>query len=205
MVTLEPVEEAHGDIYLASTSPRRHTLLAQIGVRHRVIAVDVAETPRPQETPEEYVLRLALAKARAGRTQIAAVEQRPVLGADTAVVNAGRILGKPHDEEEAAAMLESLAGRTHQVLTGVALINNGGEESCRLSISHVTLRMITAAEVRAYWRSGEPADKAGGYAIQGRGAVFVEALHGSFSGVMGLPLFETTALLTAAGVAVWQT
>jgi septum formation protein len=184
------------DVHLASLSPRRRELLAQIHVRHDVIPVAVDETPRVGEAPAEYVLRLALAKARAGhRLQ----PDRPVLGADTAVVLDDRILGKPRDRQDAAAMLAQLSGREHRVLTAVALV--GEREETRLSVSHVRFRPIDAAEAAAYWATGEPADKAGGYAVQGLGAVFVESIAGSYSGVMGLPLFETGELLRRAGIA----
>jgi septum formation protein len=183
------------DIHLASQSPRRRELLTQIGIAHDVLAVTVDESPRPGEAPAEYVLRLALAKARAGR---ALRPDRPVLGADTAVVVDDRILGKPRDRNDALAMLGSLAGRGHRVLTAVALI--GDREETRLSVSHVRFRPIDESEAAAYWATGEPADKAGGYAVQGLGAVFVESIAGSYSGVMGLPLFETGELLRRAGI-----
>ncbi len=186
-------------IYLASQSPRRRKLLAQIGVACRTIPAQVDETPYADEPPELFVLRTALAKARAGRGGLAASAALPVLGADTAVVVDGRILGKPRDHAEALAMLGLLSGRAHRVLTGVALCGSQGEAS-RLSVSHVRFRPIAPAEAEAYWASGEPRDKAGAYAIQGLGAVFVERLEGSYSGVMGLPLFETAELLAGAGV-----
>jgi septum formation protein len=184
------------DVHLASQSPRRRELLAQIGIRHDVIAVEVDETPLAGEAPAEYVLRLALAKARAGH---GLRPDRPVLGADTAVVQDGRILGKPLDRQDAAAMLAQLSGREHRVLTAVALV--GEREETRLSVSHVRFRPIDAAEAAAYWETGEPADKAGGYAVQGLGALFVESVSGSYSGVVGLPLFETGELLRRAGIA----
>ena len=182
-------------IYLASQSPRRRELLSQIGVRHDVVTVEVDETPRPGEAPAEYVLRLALAKARAGQ---ALRPDRPVLGADTAVVVDDAILGKPTNRDDGIAMLGRLARREHRVLTAVALV--GEREETRLSVSHVRFRAITSTEAAAYWATGEPADKAGGYAVQGLGALFVESLAGSYSGVMGLPLFETGELLRRAGI-----
>jgi len=185
-------------IYLASNSPRRRELLAQIGVGFRVVAVSLDETPWPGEDAESYVRRVALEKARAGRDLVAGRSPRlPVLAADTAVVIDGRVLGKPRDREGALAMLRLLSGRTHQVLSAVALVDR--EEALALSESQVRFRPIGDAEAQAYWQTGEPADKAGGYAIQGLGALFVEHLSGSYSGVMGLPLFETAALLEAAG------
>jgi septum formation protein len=186
---------AEPQIHLASQSPRRRELLQQIGIRHAVLDVVVDETPLPREAPAEYVLRLALAKARAGH---ALRPERPVLGADTAVVVDDAILGKPADRADAIAMLGRLAGREHRVLTAVALV--GEREETRLSVSHVRFRPLAAGEAAAYWATGEPADKAGGYAVQGLGALFVESLSGSYSGVMGLPLFETGELLRRAGI-----
>jgi septum formation protein len=195
------VSVAQPAIYLASASPRRRELLEQIGVAYRVLTVAVEEAPHPGEAPEVYVLRLALEKARAGWRSLPAEARRPVLGADTSVVIDGAVLGKPRDRSEGLAMLERLAGRTHQVLTGVALVGEEGERS-RLSVSHVRMRATTPAERAAYWASGEPADKAGAYAVQGRAAVLIVHLEGSYSGVMGLPLFETAELLTEQGIAV---
>jgi len=188
------------DIYLASQSPRRRELLEQIGVRYELLSPQVPEHPLDSEAPEVYVLRLALEKARAGRQLLAQDDPRPVLGADTTVVFNGRILGKPRDGEEAVATLIDLSGDHHQVMSAVALVGASGEEQTRLSVSTVQFRAITLDEARAYWASGEPVDKAGGYAIQGRGAVFVERLEGSYSGVMGLPLFETAELLDCFGI-----
>jgi len=185
-------------IYLASRSPRRRELLDQIGVSHEVIVADVDESPRLEEAPAEYVIRLALEKARAAHGVLADAALLPVLAADTAVVVDGKILGKPRDQEDAQAMMRSLSGRSHKVLTGVALV--GKESQTRLSVSHVTFRVVTPEEAVAYWESGEPLDKAGGYAVQGLGAMFISRLEGSYSGVMGLPLFETTELLLSAGV-----
>ena len=181
---------------LASESPRRRELLGQIGVAHVVSAADIDETVRPGEAPAEYVVRMACAKAGAVRER---GTQLPVLAADTIVVIDGLILGKPRDRADCLAMLGRLSGRTHQVLTAVALATAGGV-AFRVSASEVRLRAVTPAECAAYWESGEPRDKAGGYAIQGRGALFIEHLSGSFSGVMGLPLYETGQLLAAAGV-----
>lgn len=188
------------DIYLASSSPRRRQLLEQIGISYRIVAVEADEIPRPNEAPELYVSRLALAKARAGRQTLTAQPRRPVLGADTAVVVDDTILGKPRDREEGLAMLERLSGRRHQVLTAVSLVDEE-REATRLNVSNVTFRVVTAGERAAYWNSGEPADKAGAYAIQGRAAVFIAHLEGSYSGVMGLPLYETGELLAEFGIA----
>jgi septum formation protein len=183
-------------LVLASVSPRRRELLRQIGVPHIVRAADLDETAEPGEPPVDYVVRLACAKARAVRAREAAL---PVLAADTTVVAEGALLGKPRDREEGLAMLARLSGRTHQVLTAVALATAAGV-AFRVSASEVRMRAFSAQERAAYWDSGEPRDKAGGYAIQGRGALFVEHLAGSYSGVMGLPLFETGELLAAAGL-----
>jgi len=185
-------------IYLASASPRRRELLAQIGVTFQTLAVDVDETRHPQETAERYVLRLALDKARVGRAQLTGADRHPVLGADTAVVINGDILGKPQDRDDGIAMLQRLSGVTHHVYTGVALV--GEHETTRLNVTAVTFRPLSLEECVSYWQTGEPADKAGAYAVQGRGAVFIERLEGSYSGVMGLPLFETADLLKEAGI-----
>src|SRR5688572_24849447 len=189
-------------VYLASASPRRSELLRQIGVPFTVRAAAVDEELLPGETPEAYVVRLATAKAETVWAAVA--DSRPVLGADTAVVLGAAILGKPSDTAEAAAMLERLSGRTHRVLTAVAVRHAGGLES-RLSASEVRFRVTTPAERLAYCTTGEPFDKAGGYGIQGHAAVFVESLQGSYSGVVGLPLFETAALLARCGIGFWLT
>lgn len=179
-------------ITLASRSPRRAELLRQIGVEFITVDVDIDETPQPGELAADYVLRLALAKACCGRDASAPV--LPVLGSDTAVVVDGEIFGKPRDRGHALAMLARLSGRSHQVLTAVALVTDSAETTC-LRQSTVHMRAISPEEANAYWETGEPAGKAGAYAIQGRGAMFIEHLEGSYSGVMGLPLFETAALL----------
>lgn len=186
-------------IYLASNSPRRRELLDQIGVTHRVLRVTVDETARAGETAAGLVQRLALAKARAGRDSLPPGDGKPVLGADTVVVAGGRILGKPRDRAEALAMLGGLSGGTHEVLSAVALVDRRSEQSA-LSRSSVRFRRLTAGEADAYWATGEPVDKAGAYAVQGLAAIFIEELAGSYSGVMGLPLFETARLLRAFGI-----
>lgn len=190
-------------VYLASASPRRRALLSQIGVPFQVLAVGVDEGVLPGEPATRYVARLAEAKAGAAWGKADGAHGAPVLAADTAVVLDGKILGKPVDREDANNLLLQLSGRTHEVLTAIALITANGVES-RLSRSAVTFRSISAAEARAYWDTGEPCDKAGAYAIQGRAAIFVADLRGSYSGVMGLPLFETAQLLDAAGVPCWR-
>lgn len=192
---IEPV-----DLILASKSPRRRELLAQIGVRHRVVAVDVPEIHQPGEAPAAYVTRLALSKARAGVDLCPGV---PVLGADTVVVLQGKVLEKPADQAAALGMLAQLSGQTHSVLTAIALCCNGRAEQ-RLCETRVTFRAISAHEAERYWLSGEPRDKAGGYGIQGFGAVFVSHLEGSYSNVVGLPLAETHQLLQHFDVPVWK-
>jgi len=194
---------SYGSIVLASASPRRSQLLSQIGVRHEPFPVDLDERPQDAETPSDYVMRIARDKVQAAAAALGARATRPLLAADTAVVLGDRIFGKPVDEAHGVAMLMALGGRTHEVLTAVVLRWNGGTHGA-LNRSLVTFRPLGADECRRYWATGEPAGKAGAYAIQGHGAVFVERLEGSFSGVMGLPLFETGALLDAAGVLRWQ-
>ena len=199
-------------LILASGSPRRSALLRQLGVPHRIRSSSIEERRERGEAVATCVCRLAGAKAQQvwededEQSGEAAGDTRrvlPVLGADTAVVVDGQMLGKPRHREDALSMLEQLSGRTHQVLTAVALRAGGGLE-VRLSQSEVQFRAIAASEGAAYWDTGEPCDKAGGYAIQGYAAAFVQELRGSYSGVMGLPLFETSALLDAAGVARWR-
>jgi septum formation protein len=185
-------------IYLASGSPRRRELLQQIGVSFKVIRADLDETALAGEAPTAYVSRLADAKAAAGWQLSRDLGEAPVLAADTAVVLDGKILGKPKHRDDAMRMLRELSGRTHEVLTAIALRTELGTHA-RLSRSRVTFRAIDPDEARAYWDSGEPADKAGAYAVQGYAAVFIADLQGSYSGVMGLPLFETAQLLSAAG------
>jgi septum formation protein len=188
-------------IYLASASPRRSALLDQIGVPHRVAPVAVDESVASDEPPEEYVSRLAALKAETLWQRLPAAQRLPVLGSDTSVVVDNAILGKPTDEGDCVRMLQLLSGRTHQVHTAVALRSAGGND-VRLSISEVTFRELTMTEMRAYWRSGEPADKAGGYAVQGRAAIFISRIAGSYSGIMGLPLYETGELLASLPHAV---
>ncbi|MBV6424416.1 MAG: Maf-like protein YhdE [Steroidobacteraceae bacterium] len=191
---------------LASASPRRRELLAQIGVPHLVLAADVDEARLDGEAPAHYAARVALAKAEAAWRAPAARQGLPVLAADTTVALGNEVLGKPATLEEGVGMLLALAGRTHEVVTAIALLS--GELTApavrqRTVRSEVRFRAIARAEAERYWHTGEPRDKAGGYAIQGLAAVFVAALSGSYSGVMGLPLFETAALLAEAGVPAW--
>jgi septum formation protein len=158
--------------------------------------VHLDESLRPGEAPAAYALRLAEAKARTLWTQLASHERRPVLAADTTVALEGEVFGKPADAAESRAMLLRLSGHTHQVHTAVALVHSSGE-AARVSSSDVSLRDLSSAEIDWYWSTGEPADKAGGYAVQGRAAIFIRHIAGSYSGVMGLPLFETWELLAA--------
>jgi septum formation protein len=190
-------------IVLASASERRSRLLDQIGVTHACVAADIDESQLPGEAPAAYVQRLAREKSGAVVARLEVQADQPVLAADTTVVLDGHVYGKPTDESDCVAMLSALAGRTHEVLTAIAL-RHGGLLCEALCTSRVTFRAIGTEECRRYWASGEPAGKAGAYAIQGLGAVFVSRLDGSFSGVMGLPLYETAALLDAAGVTRWQ-
>lgn len=188
-------------LFLASASPRRRELLTQIGVPFELLSITLDETPLPAERPEAYVQRLAREKALAGWAAVGD-DSVAVLGADTTVVIDERILGKPADRAEGLLMLESLSDREHHVLTAVALATRRACE-VRLVTSRVRFRGIERAEAEAYWASGEPCDKAGGYAIQGWGAVFVAELRGSYSAVVGLPLCETAQLLDQAGIARW--
>ena len=185
-------------IVLASSSPQRARLLAQLGLAHETIAADIDETPRLGETAEALAERLARGKAEA-----IAQKRRDalVLGSDTVVARRDQLYGKPHDDADADRMLASLSGQTHRVVSGVALCVAGRTVS-RVAVSHVSMRTISADERSGYIANGEPMGKAGGYAIQGLGAVFIARLDGSYSSVMGLPLFETAALLRDAGIDV---
>ena len=191
-------------LYLASGSPRRRELLTQIGVPFTAISADIDETPLNNESPSAYVERLARGKAEVGRGAVVSDADSCVLGADTAVVLDGKILGKPVDEAEACAMLMMLSGCEHEVLTAIAVLDGERCES-RVVRSLVRFRNISRDEAVAYWASGEPQDKAGGYGIQGLGAVFVAGLNGSYSAVVGLPLCETAELLGHFGIPCWQT
>ena len=190
-------------LYLASGSPRRRELLTQIAVPFLTQIAPIDENALPGESPIAYVERLARAKAQAGLAALAETSDVVVLGADTSVVLDGRILGKPADRDDALATLSALSGRTHQVLTAVALVSRERLES-RVVTSQVTFRPLSQAEIEAYWASGEPQDKAGCYGIQGLAAVFVSQLHGSYSAVVGLPLCETAALLAEFAIPCWQ-
>jgi septum formation protein len=185
-------------IYLASASPRRSALLRQVGVPHSVCPVDIDEAIAPGESPGAYVTRLAETKARTLWQRLAPEERLPVLGADTSVALDDEIMGKPRDERDGVRMLARLSARTHRVFTAVALCHEGGCAT-QLSVSEVSFRKLEPEEIQAYWRTGEPRDKAGAYAVQGLAALFIERITGSFSGIMGLPLFETGELLRSIG------
>jgi septum formation protein len=196
-------------IYLASRSPRRRELLRQIGVQFDVLAFrggergedpDVDETPASGEAAERYVERLALTKAEAGMRRLMwrHLPRRPVLAADTTLELEGLIIGKPENQDDAVRILRSLSARTHRVLTAVA-VTDGERTRSAVSLSEVRFRALADDEIRRYVTTGEPMDKAGAYGIQGRGAVFIEHISGSYSGIMGLPLYETAQLLQGFG------
>jgi septum formation protein len=193
-------EEVRPVLRLASASPRRRQLLELIGVPHVVTPADIDETPRAAEAGVDYVLRLAREKAAAVRARHADL---PVLAADTTVQVGGHILEKPLNEDDCIRMLCLLSGRTHQVFTGLC-VTGTAPPALTVATSEVTFRKIPRDEMRAYWASGEPRGKAGAYAIQGFGAVFVSNIAGSYTGVMGLPLFETAEALRQHGVPVWH-
>jgi nucleoside triphosphate pyrophosphatase len=186
---------------LASASPRRRALLQQIGCHFLVSPAEIDEAVLVGESPEDYVNRMALQKAMAG-WHANQHNQLPVLGADTTVVLGNHIFGKPSDQEDAISMLSQLSGKTHRVLSSVAMVQ-GDKQQVVLSETLVTFRLLDSDECHRYWQTGEPSDKAGAYAIQGLGAVFVTAINGSYSGVVGLPLAETCTLLEAFDISWW--
>jgi septum formation protein len=187
-------------IILASASPRRKELLDQIKVTYKVHPVDLDETPLPNEMPLDYVQRLAAEKSGLCKAQLNT--ETPVLAADTTVILGDLIMGKPKDQADALTMLTQLSGKTHLVYSAISL--RGREHSQALSITEVTFRRLTEGEILDYWYSGEPLDKAGSYAIQGIGSTFVESIKGSYSGVVGLPLFETAQLLSKQGIKLFK-
>ena len=193
-------QEQRPVLRLASASPRRRQLLELIGVPHLVTPADIDETPRAGEAGVDYVLRLAREKAVAVRAKHSDL---PVLAADTTVHVDGHILEKPVDEADCMRMLSLLSGRMHQVFTGLCVAGTA-PPALTVATSEVTFRKISRDEMHAYWASGEPRGKAGAYAIQGFGAVFVSNIAGSYTGVMGLPLFETAEALRMHGVPVWN-
>ena len=196
-------------IYLASNSPRRRELLRQIGVHFDVLLfrsgaradADVDETAHADEPAHDYVLRVARAKAGGGmrRVRWRHLPPRPVLAADTTIELDGRIIGKPENAADAARILQQLSGRSHQVLTAVALTDGERTAHC-VNVNSVDFRALDADDIRHYVATGEPMDKAGAYGIQGRAAMFITSIHGSYTGIMGLPLYETAALLTRFGL-----
>ncbi len=187
-------------IYLASASPRRCELLRQLGVEFEAMPSNILEVRQAGELPADYVLRVARDKAQfvAKLVNERGLPVFPVLGADTEVVLDGEILGKPQDRAHGMALLRRLTGRTHEVLSAVCVVDQGNEHTA-LSISRVTFSPLTETEIAQYWDTGEPADKAGAYAVQGKAAAFIERLEGSYSGVMGLPLHELAGILKKIG------
>ena len=197
----DAAEIEKAQLYLGSASPRRQTLLSQLGIRYFALAPSIDEQRMAGESAEAFVTRLAREKARAADKLLRqrGFPRRPVLAADTEVALDDRVLGKPADRIHAREILNTLSDRTHEVLTALALLHEGQLYES-ISRSNVTFRAISSAEIDAYWASGEPRDKAGAYAIQGIGAIFVSRLEGSYSGVMGLPLYELQQLLTRVGI-----
>ena len=186
---------------LASASPRRRELLQQIGCHFSVAPADIDESVLEAESAGDYVTRMAMQKALAG-WHANESRQLPVLGADTAVVLNEEIFGKPSGQDDAVSMLSRLSGKTHRVLSAVAMVL-GDKQQLVLSETRVTFRPLSREECIDYWQTGEPSDKAGGYAIQGLGAIFVSSINGSYSGVVGLPLAETCQLLKAFDLSWW--
>ncbi len=189
-----------GELVLASQSPRRRQLLAQIGMDFTVMPAELDERPHPGETAEDHVRRLAAEKARVVFDSPTVEGGCLVMAADTVVVIDGDILGKPIERADGIAMLGRLSGRPHTVLTALHLIGPGGVERARLNCNEVGFRALVPGEAEAYWETGEPADKAGGYAIQGLGAIFIESIRGSYTGIMGLPLHDVSVLLSHYGI-----
>ena len=190
------------DLYLASQSPRRCELLQQLGVKFKVWPANLPEVAKPGELPSEFVQRLAMEKARHVWQALNEAQRKPVLGADTVVCIDNEMLGKPQTKQDGIKMLQQLSGRTHEVMTGVALVSQ--QHSVCVNVSEVTFKSLTVAEIERYWATAEPVDKAGGYAIQGFAAAFIVHLVGSYSGVMGLPLYETAQLLQSQQIPIWR-
>lgn len=189
-------------LYLASNSPRRKELLHQIGLAFEVVNAPVEEVALPHESPESYVLRIAIEKALAGFNKVAG-KMVWVIGGDTAVMIEGKVLGKPKNEADSFRMLKRLSGKVHTVLSGVAVVYDG-EVFSVLNKTDVTFKVLTDTEILDYIASTEPQGKAGSYAIQGLGATFIQEIHGSYSGVMGLPLYELDQLLIESGYTIKQ-
>jgi len=190
-------------LYLASASPRRRELLEKLGLDFTVLPQDIDESPLANEPAEAYVMRLASSKAEAALASLSQPGQAVCLGSDTTVVCDDMIFEKPADQADARRILGILSGRSHQVHTAVAVATADGIRVV-VSTSTVTFRDISEVEMDAYWSTGEPQDKAGAYAVQGLGAMFVTHISGSYSGIMGLPVFETVSLLTGAGLSPQQ-
>jgi len=202
-------------LVLASASPRRKELLSQIGAQFDVCAVDIDETPLVDESPSTYVSRMASEKALSCFKLHKLDDSLVILGSDTSVIIDNEILGKPVDYLDSQKILRRLSGRTHQVMTAVCILIYRGDENaeefdsspdifCKVVITDVQFKLISDAQIEAYWKSGEPQDKAGSYGIQGFGAAFVEHIQGSYSAVVGLPLAEVAEMLNIAGVPIWQ-
>jgi septum formation protein len=190
-------------LHLASQSPRRRELLGRLGVEFGVLDIDVPERRGCAEAPADYVRRVAREKAGAGLLRVVGVPGAVVLGADTEVVLGDEVFGKPRDERDAAAMLRRLSGRTHEVISAVSLVS-AGREAQAVSVSQVTFAELSDDRIAAYVATGEPMGKAGAYAIQGGGEAFITHLSGSYSGVMGLPMYETARLLAGFGIGDWS-
>jgi septum formation protein len=188
-------------IYLASKSPRRQELLKQIGIEFKLVNADIDETPLDNELALDYVNRIAVEKALFAASNY---PDKPLLAADTTVVCKNAILGKPRDQAHYQEMMTCLSGNSHQVITAVAITQGSDRDTIAttVSTSEVNFRELMPSEIEAYWQTGEPIDKAGGYAIQGMAAAFISNIHGSYSGIMGLPLFETAELLKKFAIKV---
>lgn len=187
-------------LYLASTSPRRKELLQQIGLQFGILRIDIDETPLDDESPQNYVARLSAAKAQAGLEQCKNNDDL-VIAADTTVVFDQQIIGKPETEQQALHIWQQLSGKVHQVLTGFTVANRQKTRTM-VVVTEVYFRVLSHQEMLAYWQTGEPKDKAGGYGIQGKGCLFVEKINGSYSNVVGLPLTETAIALSEFGYQV---
>jgi len=190
-------------LILASASPRRQQLLEQLGLQFSVASQDIDESMRAGESPRDFVLRMAIEKAEAALQRLDAADETVIIAADTIVVCGDQLLGKPTDEQDAQRMLLQLSDREHRVLSAVTVATVSDSRSI-VSETSVCLRAISAQEAKRYWLTGEPADKAGGYGIQGYAAIFVKKLNGSYSGVMGLPLYESAQLLKEFGIECLQ-
>ncbi len=188
-------------LILASQSPRRQALLKQLGYQFEIIVADIDESIKHDELPDDYVLRLAKEKAQRGFALSSDKANSLVLGSDTCVVSQGQILGKPESEADSIKMLSLLSGNQHQVITAIAVVGEGSEQTLtRLVTTEVLFKTLSLTEMQQYWLTGEPQDKAGSYAIQGIAGQFIKSIQGSYSSVVGLPLYECAQLLTEAGL-----